>query len=120
MHTIRTMGKASKAATAESKKNAEKRAVKRIPKVITDAVVTKIVRKRSGEVRITKAAKKLLKALLIGRGVLYFAKGDAVREKHNMSTMMDTHITLPEQIEAVSDLHFRQFRKKASTFQSLV
>jgi hypothetical protein len=112
------MGKESKKATKEFEKINRK--VVRRPRVLTDAVITKLVKKKNSKTRMNKHAKILLKNILINKGVQFFAQGDVVRQKQNMSTLMKSHIQLPAQIDEVPDVYFRQARVKSSNFKSLV
>ena len=96
------------------------RKVVRRPRIVTDAVITKLVKKHNATTRMNKYAKILLKSILISKGVQFFARGDKVRQNQNMSTLMKSHVTLPAQIDEVPDVHFRQARVKSYAFKSLV
>ena len=112
------MGKESKKATQEMQKLKTKSA-SRVPKVITDAVIRKLLRKRYPSARITKSAVHTLKALMIARGVHTIEKANVIRVNSNMQTLMDSHMVLAKRVDDVNDMLFRQMRKKRKNVESL-
>jgi hypothetical protein len=110
------MGKASQAATKEFQ--AKFNRAKRKQRVITDSIVTKIVRGQNA--RITFPAKRILKALVISKGVQYFAQGDVARLHQNMSTIMPQHLDVNKNMQKVPDVHFNVLKKKSTQIKSLI
>lgn len=73
-------------------------------RIITDAVVEKILKKSGGSVRMSGAAKRLLKSALVNKGLQYFKRGEKVRESLKMSTLMKDHVQLSRELEVSFDL----------------
>lgn len=72
---------------------------KRKNRLITDAVVDKILKKSGPSIRMSGAAKRVLKSALVTKGLVYFKRGDKVRQAQNMSTLMKYHVQLSEELE---------------------